>query len=227
MATAPAHELRLLTLEDVEWRDAGDSDYTLRGHAAVFNRLSEDLGGFREIIEPGFFRAALRRSPDVRALLNHDSNFVLARTASGTLELSEDTTGLRIAARVAHTSYATDLRLAMQRGDVDQMSFAFSLREGGDDWAVAEDGTVVRTLRADGADQLYDVSVATYPAYEQTDAAMRDLTRTLQLAQPDELLHRARELGRLSPPAPPTLARLQRRARTAAASQRARLTAGP
>src|SRR2546430_2450571 len=115
MATALAHELRLLTLENVEWRQAGDNDYTLAGHAAVFNRLSEDLGGFREIIEPGFFRSALRKSPDVRALINHDSNLVLARTASGTLELKEDAASLRIAARVAQTSYATDLRLAMQR----------------------------------------------------------------------------------------------------------------
>jgi hypothetical protein len=61
----------------------------------------------------------------------------------------------------------------MQRGDIDQMSFAFTLTDEGDDWAVAEDGTVVRTLRADGADQLFDTSVVTYPAYRATDVNMR------------------------------------------------------
>ena len=63
----------------------------------------------------------------------------------------------------------------MQRGDIDQMSFAFTIREGGDDWAIAEDGAVVRTIRADGVEELFDASVVTYPAYPQTDAAMRSV----------------------------------------------------
>lgn len=163
-----------LPLDTVEWRDSGNgNDYTLRGHAAVFGRLSEDLGGFREMLEPGAFRGALRGGPDVRLLFNHDPNFVMARTASQTLELREDATGLHVWARVAPTQWVTDLRTSMQRGDVDQMSFAFTIREGGDDWAIAEDGTVVRTIRTDGVEQLFDASVVTYPAYPQTDAAMR------------------------------------------------------
>lgn len=169
----------VVPLEQVEWRDSGDperkDETTLRGHAAVFNSLSEDLGGFREMIEPGFFRAALRRKPDVRLLVNHDG-LPLARTASGTLELREDTRGLHVFARLdKNDPDVMSLRGKMQRGDVDQMSFAFSLREGGDDWAVTDDGDVVRTLRADGADGLYDVSVVTYPAYRHTDVSMRSL----------------------------------------------------
>ena len=169
----------VVPLEDIEWRDSGDPDRkdetTLRGHAAVFNSLSEDLGGFRELIEPGFFRGALRSKPDVRLLVNHDG-LPLARTASGTLELREDNRGLHVFARLdKNDPDVISLRGKMKRGDVDQMSFAFSLREGGDDWAITDDGDVVRTLRADGADGLYDVSVVTYPAYRHTEVSMRSV----------------------------------------------------
>lgn len=168
----------VVPLVEVEWRDSGDAakktETTLRGHAAIFNSLSEDLGGFRELIEPGFFRAALRKKPDVRLLFNHDPNFVLARTASGSLELREDTRGLHVFATVDKTiGWVKDLRTSMQRGDIDQMSFAFTLTEAGDDWAVADNGAVVRTLRADGADELFDTSVVTYPAYRATHVDMR------------------------------------------------------
>jgi HK97 family phage prohead protease len=170
-------------LDHVEWRQAENGrseDFTLRGHAAVFNKLSEDLGGFREILEPGAFRAALRKNPDVRLLFNHDPNYVMARTASGTLELREDQAGLHVWARVAPLAWVADLRASMQRGDIDQMSFAFTLRDEGDDWAVTEDGTVVRTIRGDGVDLLADVSVVTYPAYPQTDAGMRELRTAVE-----------------------------------------------
>lgn len=167
------------TLDNVEWRDSGDPDRkhetTLRGHAAVFNKLSDDLGGFRELLEPGAFRAALRKQPDVRLLFNHDPNFVLARTASGSLELREDTEGLHVFARVdRRISWVEDLRTSMLRGDVDQMSFAFNIGEDGDDWATA-DGDVIRTIRQDGVSDLFDVSVVVYPAYPQTSVNMRSL----------------------------------------------------
>lgn len=176
---------RTVPLDTIDWEQAEggrSEDYTLRGHAAVFNKLSEDLGGFRELLEPGTFRAALRSQPDVRLLYGHnaDSLIPLARTKSGTLELREDSTGLHVWARIAPTSFATDMRTAMQRGDLDQMSFAFTLADNGDDWAVTDDGTVVRTIRADGADQLFDVSVVTYPAYPSTDATMRELRSAVE-----------------------------------------------
>jgi uncharacterized protein len=220
-AAAIAPELRLVPHRGhrTEWRDAGGGHYDLTGHAAVFNQPSHDLGGFREIIEPGFFRAALRKTPDVRLLVNHDPTLVLARTASGTLRLREDDVGLQVGADVAPTTYATDLRTAMQRGDVDQMSFAFSLADGGDDWAIAEDGTVVRTLRAEGADELFDVSVVTYPAYEDSEASIRALAT--RYASPEAILLRARELGRLTGPAVDALGQLQRRTRQTAALQQA------
>jgi HK97 family phage prohead protease len=187
----------VVPFDSIEWRDSGNpdtpTDTTIRGHAAVYNSLSGDLGGFRELIEPGAFRAALRAQPDVRLLLNHDSNFVMARTASGTLELREDTTGLHVFARVdRRISWVEDLRTSMQRGDIDQMSFAFTLKDNGDDWAVAENGDVVRTIRADGVDSLFDVSVVTYPAYEATAVNIRsDIDRAIRSGRlPDDVVAR-------------------------------------
>ncbi len=178
MTTPEQTRTLVVPLEDVEWRDSGDpgrkDETTLRGHAAVFNSLSEDLGGFREVIEPGFFREALRRKPDVRLLINHDG-LPLARTASGTLELREDDRGLHVFARLDRGDPDVEqLRRKMQRGDVDQMSFAFTLREDGDEWR-DEGDQIIRTLRADGADELFDVSVVTFPAYRSTDVTMRSV----------------------------------------------------
>lgn len=164
-------------LDTIEWRDSRNgTDFTLTGHAAVFSRWSEELdtwaGSFREQIAPGAFSDVLERGPDVRLLMNHDSNLVMARTTARTLELTEDDQGLRVWARVAPTSYAKDLRLSMNRGDVNQMSFAFTVAE--DEWHEDKDAEeIARTILRVG--DLYDVSVVTYPAYPDTDAAIRSL----------------------------------------------------
>ena len=176
------------TLDEFEIRKAqnGRSDnYTLRGHAAVFNSTSDDLGGFKELLEPGSFRAALRGTPDVKLLKNHDHNLVLARTTAHidgkpSLELREDKSGLHVWAIIRPRSWVDDFVGEMQDGLYDQMSFAFDIREGGDDWAVADDGTVVRTIRQDGIANLYDVSVVTYPAYQATDVAARELRNAVE-----------------------------------------------
>ena len=169
-------------LRDVEWRTAGNgTDYTFSGAAVVFNSWSEELwtplGVFRERILPGAFTRVLAENPDVRLLLNHDSNYVLARTRSGSLELREEANALRVYARVAPTSYAKDLRMSMARGDIDQMSFAFSLDldKGGEDrWYEEDDtGEIRRDIVAVSA--LYDVSPVTFPAYPDTSAVMREL----------------------------------------------------
>jgi HK97 family phage prohead protease len=167
-------------LDMCEWRDSGDPDRrnetTLRGHAAIFNSLSDDLGGFKELIAPGAFRAALRKDPDVRLLVNHDPNYVMARTASGTLELREDGTGLHVFARVERSiSWVEDLRTSMRRGDIDQMSFAFTLEDDGDEWAVTDDGQAIRTIQPDGVKDIFDASVVAFPAYEHTSVDMRSV----------------------------------------------------
>jgi HK97 family phage prohead protease len=154
---------------NIEMRE--DSKPVIRGHAAVFNQLSEDLGGFREQIAPGAFIEAIERD-DVRALFNHDANFVLGRTVSKTLRLSEDARGLAIEIDPPDTQAARDLMVSISRGDVSQMSFGFTIRPGGQDWAKDDDGRTIRTLKKV---RLFDVSPVTYPAYPQTDVALREM----------------------------------------------------
>jgi HK97 family phage prohead protease len=164
-------------LDRLEIRKAGNGeDFTITGHAAVFDKWSEDLstfaGSFREKIIPGAFAGALAQKPDVRLLFNHDG-LALARTKSNTLELSEDEEGLRVWARVAGgIGLGNDLRIAMERGDIDQMSFAFTIAE--DEWHEDHEAEMVERVII-RVDELFDVSVVTYPAYPDTDAAVREL----------------------------------------------------
>lgn len=151
--------------------DGDDSSKTIIGHAAVFNELSENLGGFREIIKPGAFREAIEQD-DVRALFNHNPDFILGRNKSGTLKLSEDERGLAIEITPPDTQVGRDLVVSMERGDITQMSFGFRVKAGGQSWGEDENGEIVRTL----SDlKLFDVSPVTYPAYPQTDVALRSL----------------------------------------------------
>lgn len=173
----PACERRTLPIEGVEWRQsgAGEGQLTVRGHASVFDRLSLDLGGFRERIAKGAFTDALDRNPDVHALWDHDTKYVLARTKNKTLELREDPVGLHFWAKVADTSYAKDLRILMERGDVDQASFAFTVAR--DEWTVDANDNVTRTILEVG--ELYDVTVTAMGAYPQTDTSVVAHTRSM------------------------------------------------
>jgi Escherichia/Staphylococcus phage prohead protease len=140
----------------------------LSGHAALFNSLSEDLGGFKEQIAPGAFAGVLK--DDVRALWNHDPNFVLGRTKSGTMRMREDKTGLAVEIDLPNTHMADDLLELIDRGDVSQMSFAFTVAPDGDTWSKDADGGQVRTILKLG--HLYDASPVTYPAYPATDVSV-------------------------------------------------------
>lgn len=140
------------------------------GHAAVFDQLSDDLGGWRERIEPGTFAKAISED-DVRALINHEPGLVLGRNKAGTLSLSEDDRGLAVEIQTPDTSASRDLVTSIDRGDINQMSFAFIARAGGSNWEDTDEGTV-RTLTDV---RLFDVSVVTYSAYPQTDVAVREL----------------------------------------------------
>ena len=164
-------------VNEIEIReDEASGDFTFTGHAAVFDRLSEDLGGrgysFKEKIQRGAFRKALDENQDVVLLFDHDG-MPLARTSAKTMELREDPRGLYTFAKVAPTSIARDLKLAMERGNVTQMSFAFTVAEDKWEERTAESGDVeaIRTVVA--VDRLFDVSAVSQPAYPQTDAQMR------------------------------------------------------
>lgn len=162
----------------VEVREAEGQTPRIVGHAAVFNQDSLDLG-FTERIAPGAFARAIAEAQDVRALWNHDPNYVLGRTAANTLALSEDSAGLRYEIDPPDAQWARDLRVSMQRGDVTQSSFSFSVV--GEKWEKNDAGRWTRTLLDV---DLYDVAPVTFPAYVGTDVAARMKAVGLYVAAP-------------------------------------------
>lgn len=159
----------------VEVRDSGvgDGSYTIRGHAAVFDSPSLPLGWarFTEEVAPGAFTNVLSRDPHVVANWLHDDRWQLGSTENGTLELREDGQGLYYWVRVAPTSYAADLRVLLERGDVGQCSFCFTI--GAETWTYAEDGDDLDiTARIEEVEDLYDVTVCPMGAYPATDLVL-------------------------------------------------------
>jgi len=144
----------------------------IRGHAAVFDSLSVPIMGFRETIKKGAFSKTIRES-DVRALWNHDENYVLGRTKNGTLTLREDDKGLAVEIDPPDAQWARDFTKSIERGDVDQMSFGFNTVK--DRW-YEEDGEMRRELIEV---RLFDVSPVTFPAYEATDVQVRNAAKDL------------------------------------------------
>ena len=167
---------------DVDGDGQDDGPLFIVGYAARFDKESQDLGGFAEVIRAGAFARAIAED-DVRALWNHDDNFVLGRTKSGTLRLSEDAEGLRIEIELPDTTWARDLYKSIERGDVDQMSFAFRVVK--DAWTQRE-GETPDVLRELLEVRLYDVSPVTYPAYLDTEVKVRDLLRGRDLSADEE-----------------------------------------
>jgi uncharacterized protein len=162
-------ERRFVELTGVSVR-AADGKRTLSGHAAVFDKLSVKMMGFREYIRKGAFTESIAQD-DIRALWNHDSNLVLGRNKSGTLRLKEDAKGLAVEIDLPDTQAGRDAQVSIDRGDVTQMSFAFRTKTGGDNW-FEEDGEDRRELLAA---QLFEVSPVTFPAYPDTDVSLKGL----------------------------------------------------
>jgi uncharacterized protein len=158
----------------------GEEKTVVRGYAAVYDSLSENLGGFREMIAPGAFDSVLE--DDVRALLNHDSNKILGRNKAGTLRLGVDEKGLWYEYDSPDTSYARDLLVSLERGDVDQSSFQFTVED--DEWKEDEEQRYVRTIKK--VRRLYDVSPVTYPAYPDATVALRSLENIKQAQPPKD-----------------------------------------
>ncbi len=174
------YERRFLPISEIEFRQSDeDGQHKITGYAAVFNKRSENLGGFVEVLRPGAFRKALEKQPDVKCLFNHDPNQLLARTKNGTLTLEENTVGLKFEAILNDTQAARDVMALISRGDVDQCSFAFSVAQDGDKWDEQKDGLYLREIYE--VDMLADVSPVTYPAYPQTNVNVRSSNEVLAL----------------------------------------------
>jgi HK97 family phage prohead protease len=159
-------ERRTFTVRNIEARQADDGTMRMAGYAAVFNEASLPLP-FIEKIAPGAFTKTLQETPDVRLLANHEG-LPMARTKNGTMRLYEDERGLYFEAELANTQEARDLYTLVERGDVDQMSFAFRVIR--QNWSKDRtERTLTEVSLADG-----DVSIVTYPAYPATSVEARE-----------------------------------------------------
>tara|TARA_R110002012_G_scaffold101777_5_gene241153 strand:- start:231 stop:791 length:561 start_codon:yes stop_codon:yes gene_type:complete len=158
-------EIRKLVKPEI--RTEGDS-IKVSGYAATFDDVTSIGGYFDEVIERGAFKDAIKRD-DVRFLINHDG-LPLARTASGTLTLKEDSKGLYMETEL-NMSDPDVQRIVpkMERGDLNEMSFAFMPTV--EEWDESGDTPLRKIKEA----ELFDVAIVTYPAYNSTEIGLRSL----------------------------------------------------
>lgn len=164
----------------------------LRGYTAVFNSRSEPLGFFEDFIEfiaPGAFAKTIVES-DIRALFNHDANFIFGRSrgngATNTLVLSEDTEGLEFEVdELPNSTTGRDLAENVERGDVDGCSFGFRTIKDSWNYEVStedrENG--IEAYRTLEEVRLFDVGPVVYPAYPETTAEIRSKIAGLRAAR--------------------------------------------
>lgn len=162
------HEIRVLADMRLESR-ADDEPVRLVGYAAVFDQATDIGGYFRERVARGAFSDALNRD-DIHALFNHNYDHVIGRKKAGTLSLSEDERGLRV--EILPPQSASALVESIKRGDIDQMSFAFSMEGGKQEWDETGE-TPLRTIQRVG--ELFEVSVVPRGAYPTTEIGLRSL----------------------------------------------------
>lgn len=172
----PNFERRFISPKGLELREGKDDLEVMVGYAATFNSRSEDLGGFVEEIEPGFFRTAIKPGNlDCYSLFNHNPDNVLGYSRAGEVRVSEDTEGLyQETDLIGDTTDSTNMIAHLRAGRIHKMSFAFTVHKSGQKWST-EGNRNVRRLLADGCSRLYDVSPVTYPAYQSTSLGLRDL----------------------------------------------------
>lgn len=163
-------ETRRICINDFEIRNGETGDgMTFSGYAAVFNSDSEPLP-FIERIAPGAFNRTLGSRNEIKMFVNHDTSRILASKRAGTLRLTEDAHGLRVDADLPDTTDGRDMAVLLQRGDIDSMSFGFSIPKGGDSWSDDGQRRELHEIR------LHEVSIVTgFPAYTATTAAVRSL----------------------------------------------------
>lgn len=163
---------RRQTAGTVELRAGSDGVQRAGGYALVYNRYSQNLGGYVEQCSPGLCDKSIADGVDVLARYQHESNLLLGRVAASTLRLTADGTGVDYEADLPDTTYARDLAALLARGDVRHSSFAFRVMPGGDEWSFTEQGYPLRTLNAV---QLVDVAPVVTPAYLDTTSGLRSL----------------------------------------------------
>lgn len=166
-------EVRTFDIKGLEVRDATSDDFIgqISGYAVVFNEPSENLGGFIEYVNPDAFNNV--NLSDVVALYDHNFANVLGRTSANTLKLDIDKKGLHFILDIPNTSLGNDVYTNIRAGNLKGMSFGFTVDS--DEWGKETNDTPKRTINSIGS--LYEVSVVTMPAYQETTVAV---TRALK-----------------------------------------------
>lgn len=191
-------ERRVYDQCEVRLADGTDgSPGKLMGYAAVFNRMSQPMGRFREIIRPGAFSNAISERQIVRARVQHQGGLhTIGSTESGTLRIEEDAIGLRYEVDLPNTTAGRDIYELVKRGDINKSSFAFRVKPAsetqpiGERWYKEEGGQTVRELtRLD----LVDVAPVDEPAYMDTSVAQRALSAIEQI-HADLRVYRAKQI---------------------------------
>jgi len=165
---------------DIEVREEQEG-MRFTGYAALFNSDSQPLP-FIETIDRGAFKRSIQSRNDIKLLFNHDTGNVLASSRAKTMRLYEDERGLKVEALLPNTTLGRDTAELLRRGDLDSMSFGFSVPSGGDEWSA--DG-MKRTLKSV---RLHEVSIVAFPAYQATagTATVRSLQKTAERAEVSE-----------------------------------------
>lgn len=186
-------ETRYWRVPALELRAGADGALpTIAGYAAVYNRLSQNLGGFVEQVDPTAFDGNFGRAADFKSCWNHNLDQILGRSTAGNLEVESDVTGLAYAVTPPSLSYGRDLAELVAAGIVKGSSFTFRTLPGGDRWSLTEQGFPLRTLTAV---ELFELGPVTDPAYLDTEAegasvALRSLAASLN-RRPEEVMEAA------------------------------------
>lgn len=154
-------------IQQFEVRNDENENPVVSGYASVFNKHSVNMGGWKEVVRPGAFKKTIQEG-DVRALWNHNTQYVLGRTKSNTLKLEEREEGLYIEAYPPNTTWARDLMESINRGDINQMSIGFNIIKH--KWNTDQTPALheVEEIR------LHEVSVVSFPAFPDTSVNVRE-----------------------------------------------------
>lgn len=203
-------ERRAIDFDALEVREDGEAKTKMiRGHGAVYNKRSLDLGGFVEVFEAGAFSESIAKD-DIVSLRDHQPSYILGRTTAKTLTLSEDSKGVLYEVTPGDTSYTRDLIVSIERRDIKGGSIIFSVEDKKDErWTVdGDDVEPVNAFMAMWDDKkhkverhvlkarLFDIGPVTFPAYPQTDVKMRSIVAVIQQGLSPQI---ARMLESLTP----------------------------
>ena len=175
----------IAAFEGLEVREEGGQIH-IDGYAAVFDSLSEAFEArFREVIKPGAFREVLEKEADIVALVDHEPKLPLGRRSKGTLEIREDTRGLRVSITPPDTQDVKDLTARIRRGDYGGMSFRFKVSADGERWT-RENGQRIREIR--NLSRMPEISIVTFPQYRETAVALRSLEQFEKEEQQEDVV---------------------------------------